>query len=91
MEGGGGWDHPQAKEEPIIGTQEPGSETTFPEEVNKAETCLLGTLFLTEEQDPRQKAPAKYLEVSGISLQRLLRTSALTRPPPQGEHYLAGA
>lgn len=56
--------------------------------VTKAEMCLLGTLFLTEEQDPGQKAPVKSLEVAGISTKTLENVGA-GRPPPQ-EHYLAG-
>lgn len=58
--------------------------------VNKAEMCLLGTLFLTEEQDTGQKAPVKSLEVAGISAKTLLENVGAGRPPPQ-ERYLAGA
>lgn len=53
--------------------------------VSKAETCLLGTLFLTEEQDPAMSL----LRV--LELQDSPENVGADRPPPQEEHYLAGA
>lgn len=58
--------------------------------VNKAETCLLGTLAPHRGARPGTEAPETSLKVAGISL-KTPENVAADWPPPQEEHDLAGA
>lgn len=82
---------PQARVEGRIRHQKAQIRHDIPRRrVNKAETCLLGTLAPHRGARPGTEAPETSLKVAGISL-KTPENVAADWPPPQEEHDLAGA